>query len=213
MPVISTIHSDYKLDYMGRTLGGLVYGNINAIALRHMDYRIGVSDAMVDLLISRGFPAETFYAIYNGLDFDVPEITENRLDYLRSLGAKVEEDSIVVGIAARLDPVKDIPTLLRGFAAAAKTSDKLRLVIAGDGAEKEKLQALAKELGIGLVATNDVHYIEKDDWEAHDVLLCIQTKLVLWTRLSCYFSVRVLLRFTVTRSDITRTQYLRNVLR
>ena len=148
IPVVSTIHSDYKLDYMGRTLGGLVYGNINAIALRHMDYRVGVSDAMVDLLISRGFPPESFYAIYNGLDFNVPEITENRLDYLRSLGAKVDEDSIVVGIAARLDPVKDIPTLLRGFALAAKTSDKLRLVIAGDGPEKEKLEALTKELGI-----------------------------------------------------------------
>ncbi len=38
---------------------------------------------------------------------------------------------------------------------------------------------LARELDIGLVATNDVHYIEKEDWEAHDVLLCIQTKKTL----------------------------------
>ncbi|MBR6703579.1 MAG: DNA polymerase III subunit alpha [Clostridia bacterium] len=38
---------------------------------------------------------------------------------------------------------------------------------------------IANELNIGLVATNDVHYIEKDDWEAHDVLLCIQTKKTL----------------------------------
>ena len=38
---------------------------------------------------------------------------------------------------------------------------------------------IAKELGIGLVATNDVHYIHKEDWEAHDVLLCIQTKKTL----------------------------------
>lgn len=34
---------------------------------------------------------------------------------------------------------------------------------------------LAKDLGIELVATNDVHYIERDDYKAHDVLLCIQT--------------------------------------
>ncbi|MGM9663145.1 MAG: polysaccharide pyruvyl transferase CsaB [Oscillospiraceae bacterium] len=148
LPVVSTIHSDYKLDYMGRRMGALVYGNINAWALRHMDYRIGVSDAMVDLLISRGFPPESFYAIYNGLDFTVPEITEDRLGYLRSLGAQVEEDSVVVGIAARLDPVKDIATLIRGFAYAYRTCDKLRLVIAGDGAEKERLQALARELGV-----------------------------------------------------------------
>ena len=34
---------------------------------------------------------------------------------------------------------------------------------------------LSKELGIPLVATNDVHYINKDDSKAHDILMCIQT--------------------------------------
>lgn len=34
---------------------------------------------------------------------------------------------------------------------------------------------LASELGLGLVATNDTHYVEKDDHVHHDVLLCIQT--------------------------------------
>lgn len=34
---------------------------------------------------------------------------------------------------------------------------------------------LSKETGIPLVATNDVHYIEKKDSEPHDVLMCIQT--------------------------------------
>ncbi len=42
-----------------------------------------------------------------------------------------------------------------------------------------ELIKLARELDIGLVATNDVHYIRKEDWEAHDVLLCIQTKKTL----------------------------------
>ena len=34
---------------------------------------------------------------------------------------------------------------------------------------------LARDLGIGLVATNDVHYISRKDAAIHDVLLCIQT--------------------------------------
>lgn len=38
-----------------------------------------------------------------------------------------------------------------------------------------RLNELAKELGIKTVATNDVHYVRKDDAEAQDVLLCIQT--------------------------------------
>ena len=35
---------------------------------------------------------------------------------------------------------------------------------------------LARELGIGLVATNDTHYVRREDAAAHDVLLCIQTQ-------------------------------------
>ncbi len=148
LPVVSTVHSDYRLDYMGRPLSRLTFGTINAYALRKLDYRIGVSDAMVDLLISRGFPADRFYAIYNGIDFTPAPPQEDRLAYLRSLGAHVEESSVVVGIAARLNPVKDMSTLIRGFAAGYAACPRLRLVIAGDGEEKEKLTALAQELGV-----------------------------------------------------------------
>ena len=148
LPVVTTIHSDYKIDYMGRPLARCTFGVINTWALRRLDYRVGVSDAMVDLLISRGFPADRFYAIYNGIDFTPAPDQGDRLPYLRSLGADVEADSVVVGIAARLNPVKDMSTLIRGFAEAYKTCGKLRLVIAGDGEERENLGALARELGV-----------------------------------------------------------------
>ncbi len=39
-----------------------------------------------------------------------------------------------------------------------------------------KLRVLAKSLGIKTVATNDIHYVKKDDADAQDVLLCIQTQ-------------------------------------
>lgn len=35
---------------------------------------------------------------------------------------------------------------------------------------------IAQELGIKVVATNDVHYLERSDWDAHDTMLCIGTK-------------------------------------
>ncbi|MEA2030764.1 MAG: DNA polymerase III subunit alpha [candidate division Zixibacteria bacterium] len=38
-----------------------------------------------------------------------------------------------------------------------------------------KLVAIANETGIPLVATNDCHYLRKEDSAAHDALLCIQT--------------------------------------
>ena len=148
LPVVSTVHSDYRLDYMGRPFARLSFGVINAWALRKLDYRIGVSDAMVDLLISRGFAPDRFYSIYNGIDFTPAPPQGDRLPYLRSLGADVDENSVVVGIAARLNPVKDMSTLIRGFALARRDCPRLRLVIAGDGEEREKLGNLAKELGV-----------------------------------------------------------------
>jgi len=38
-----------------------------------------------------------------------------------------------------------------------------------------QLVELGRELHIGVVATNDSHYLNKEDAKAHDVLLCIQT--------------------------------------
>ncbi|CEK35947.1 DNA polymerase III DnaE [[Clostridium] sordellii] len=37
-----------------------------------------------------------------------------------------------------------------------------------------ELIKLSKEIGIGLVATNDVHYVRKEDSKIHDILMCIQ---------------------------------------
>ncbi len=39
----------------------------------------------------------------------------------------------------------------------------------------EGLIKISKETGIPLVVTNDVHYVNKDDAEAQDILLCVQT--------------------------------------
>jgi DNA polymerase-3 subunit alpha len=38
-----------------------------------------------------------------------------------------------------------------------------------------RLPLLARDLGLGLVATNDVHFLKKEDHGAHDVLICIGT--------------------------------------
>ena len=54
------------------------------------------------------------------------------------------------------------------------------LELQDQGMDEEKrirplMMRLHEETGIPFVATNDVHYINKEDAEAHDVLLCIQT--------------------------------------
>ena len=85
----------------------------------------------------------------------------------------------------------EIPTLiLKGLDAEAKKAILEYEEIFGEGnfylelqdhGYKEqqtvnaKLIHFAQDLGIGLVATNDVHYTYAEDVESHDILLCIQT--------------------------------------
>lgn len=148
LPTVSTVHSDYRLDYLGRPLSRLTYGTINTIALRKLNYRIGVSDAMVDLLINRHFDPERLFSIYNGLDFTPRAPAMDRAAFLRSVGMDAGEECVIAGIAARLNPVKDIATLIRGFARAHAQFPALRLLIAGDGEEMANLKALAASLGV-----------------------------------------------------------------
>ena len=148
LPVVTTVHSDYRLDYMGRFFSRLTYGTINTLALRRLDYRIGVSDAMVDQLITRKFDPDRLFAIYNGLDFTPRPAALDRAAFFRQVGLQAGDGDVVVGIAARLNPVKDIPTLIRGFAKAYAQQPHLRLLIAGDGAQMEELKALAASLEV-----------------------------------------------------------------
>lgn len=39
-----------------------------------------------------------------------------------------------------------------------------------------KLVHLAKEIGAKIVATNDCHYLEKEDYDVHEIALCLQTQ-------------------------------------
>ncbi len=80
--------------------------------------------------------------------------------------------------------------LLKGdYEGAKKTALELKEIFGDDfyieiqdhGLEEQRrvlplLLQLAKELDIQPVATNDVHYIRKEDWEMQDVLMCIQMK-------------------------------------
>ncbi|MGL4483619.1 MAG: DNA polymerase III subunit alpha, partial [Anaerovoracaceae bacterium] len=80
--------------------------------------------------------------------------------------------------------------LKKDYSAAEKEAIKLKeifgaenfyLEIQDQGLAEEAeiyddIKRLSKEQEIPIVATNDVHYVNIEDAEAHDVLLCIQTK-------------------------------------
>ena len=145
LPTLTTVHSDYRLDYMGRPLAALTYGTINKRALRKMDFWIGVSDVTVDMLHARGFDPNRTFVISNGVVFRTDPPALSREAYLRSVGIEPEEGLTVFGIAARISPVKDMTTLVQAFSAAVQVCPKIRLVIAGDGEQRAEIEALARQ--------------------------------------------------------------------
>ena len=149
IPVLTTVHSDYRYDYLGNPLKQHTFGLINTVALRFLDYHQAVADRMARTLISRGFDPERVFKIYNGMNFGYPVGEIDRAAYCREQwGVEIAEDDILCGIAARLTQVKDFPTCIRGFAGACKQCPQLRLLIAGDGEDEAALRALAQELGV-----------------------------------------------------------------
>jgi DNA polymerase-3 subunit alpha len=52
---------------------------------------------------------------------------------------------------------------------------KMRDFALAEEKKNEQLVEIAKRLGIGIVATNDIHYIDPEDWRAHEILLNIQS--------------------------------------
>lgn len=146
VPVITTIHSDPKLDYLGRPLSNLTYGTANRMALRRMDHWVCVSERLRDALIESGKDPQNIFTIVNGVDFvNIPQVVP-RDAFWKSLNFPVEESNIVFGIAARVSPVKDIGTLIRAFAKAVAQEPGIRLAIAGDGEQRQELEQLAQDI-------------------------------------------------------------------
>ncbi len=66
-----------------------------------------------------------------------------------------EPDELLIGTVATLRPEKNIDRLLRVFAEVQRTRPRARLVIAGDGGEKDRLMALSRKMGL----TDRVHFL------------------------------------------------------
>ena len=149
VPVLTTVHSDYKLDYLGNPLKQHTFGAANAVALRFLDFYQPVADRMARTLIERGFDPEHIVKIYNGMDFHRPEGEFDRAQYLKeNYGTEIEDGDVLCGIAARLTAVKDIQTTVRAFAKALEDAPQLRLFIAGEGEDEDMLKKLAAQLGV-----------------------------------------------------------------
>lgn len=145
-PMLTTIHSDYKLDFSDSSYKKLLYTPLNILALRAFDYYIAISDSFKEMLLERGFDEEKIFVSYNGIDMEKTN-SLTREEFLAKYNIE-NRYSLIVGIVARLHQIKNHETFIL---AANKVIDKKKdslFLIAGEGNEEENLRELVKNLGL-----------------------------------------------------------------
>jgi len=118
----------------------------NPLFARFTDHIISISESTKKAMITYdNFPSRKIKVVLNGVKFENIKninISQKR----RSLG--LEDKSLIVGTAARLDGIKNIPMMLRAFKIVLSQIPDTFLLIAGKGPKEEELKALSSELGI-----------------------------------------------------------------
>jgi len=122
-------------------------------AARLTDTVVAVSEPLAQVLIrTHGIDAAKVCVLPNGVDSERFS-PGPRPDLLSAWG--IGPESLVIGHVARLAPVKNQPLLLEAFARVRATRPDARLVIVGDGPERELLSNRIAALGL----TDSVHMI------------------------------------------------------
>lgn len=130
-------HSNTRLGRLAPRLARYFY--------RWADTVVGVSQGVVDDLVRNvGISQKLVKVVYNpGITRELREKAEAPLDHPWFRAGEVP----VVLAVGRLMKQKDFPTLLKAFA-MVRRSRRARLLILGDGPEREALQELAQVLSI-----------------------------------------------------------------
>ena len=131
-----------------KSQGGNLYRqlapHIIKLSYRHADVIAGCSSAVAeDIAELSGLPRERVHVIYNPTDPEIEVKAQEPVDHPWFNDSKIP----VILCVARLSPEKDLQTLIRAFSIVRKERPA-RLAILGEGNERPKLEALARELGL-----------------------------------------------------------------
>lgn len=121
---------------------------VNKLLIRRLTHMfVAVSSDIRERLVTyEGLAHDAIRVIYNGTK-PVPRLPPSDRDSLRSeLGYAGEE--FVIGAIGRLDSIKNLPLLIRGFGILRQRHPDLRLLIVGEGPERPRIEALIRENGL-----------------------------------------------------------------
>ncbi|MBN1154077.1 glycosyltransferase [candidate division KSB1 bacterium] len=114
---------------------------------RYVDKIICISDAIQNVLIADGVPANKLITIHSGVDFDKFTQVSPPSDFKRREGLPV--DHIIVGTIAAIVGHKDYPNLLHAARIALDSSDNMTFCAIGDGTDRDDVHQLARDLKLG----------------------------------------------------------------
>ena len=165
IPIVFTNHTRYDLyaqayiPILGDAIGIPMLQAYLPVFCRACDLVIAPSNGIRQVLSNLGVDAP-IQVIPNGVNLE-PFINDRKqLD--RSIFG-FTPDNVVLIYVGRLGPEKNLPFLLRCFAGTTHAYDHVRLVIAGDGPQRNDLHEQVNSLGIG----SKVHFA---GWVAYDEL-------------------------------------------
>lgn len=147
VPIITTVHSDYKLDFTENLYKKYIYTSLNMVALKFADYYISVSENFKRMLVSRGFQEDKVYTVYNTIDFDKNIEYKNKEDFLKEYNIEAK-GKLLVGIIGRFDLVKGHEVFINSAAEVIKHNKNILFLLAGEGVEEHNLRYQVKKLGI-----------------------------------------------------------------
>lgn len=148
IPIISTVHSDYLLDFTEGFYKKYIFTGLNQLALRAADYHIGVSDKFRDMLIERGFKPNRVFTVYNGMDFGYEPQFTSKEEFFKKHRIEYNPKFTYIGIIGRFDYVKGHRIFIEGAHKALIKNRNLRFLLAGEGPLYDELKALARLKGI-----------------------------------------------------------------
>jgi glycosyltransferase involved in cell wall biosynthesis len=136
--VMNTIHSSRVRSQQDRDL-------LRALT-PSMDRLVAVSKSILAKLEADGRVGPPIDLIYNGVDLKRYDHQEACCTLPEEYG--FEPGSPMVGVVARLEPEKGHPTLLEAWPLILKRVPNARLLIIGEGSQRESLEEQARELGL-----------------------------------------------------------------
>lgn len=136
IPVLFTEHGRHFPDYPRRKR---ILANRLLLSRRDRVAAVGESVRQA-VIANEGIAAERVGVIYNGIDLDAfAKGSQDRDGARREMG--VDPDDLVVIQVARLDYLKDHLTAIRALERVAAQCPQVRLVLVGEGPEREKIEA------------------------------------------------------------------------